>query len=67
MTMSPEHIDLHRVVDQLDPDQVRALHAIAQQLLRTGTGHVTEVAYLLQIKPGPAVEAASSTRWRVAS
>jgi hypothetical protein len=24
MTMSPEHIGLHRMVDRLDPDQVRA-------------------------------------------
>lgn len=39
MTMSPEHIDLHRMVDRLDPDQVRALRAVAQQLLRPGTGH----------------------------
>jgi hypothetical protein len=22
MTMSPEHVDLHRMVDRLDPDQV---------------------------------------------
>ena len=35
-TMSPEHIDLHRMVDLLDPDQVRALRAVAQQLLRSG-------------------------------
>lgn len=35
--MSPEHIDLHRMVDRLDPDQVRALRAVAQQLLRPGT------------------------------
>jgi hypothetical protein len=33
MTMSPGHIDLHLMVDRLDPDQVRALHAVAQQLL----------------------------------
>jgi hypothetical protein len=39
MTMSPEHIDLHRMVDRLDPDQVRALRAVAQQLLRPSTGH----------------------------
>lgn len=38
MTMSPEHVDLHRMVDRLDPDQVRALRAVAQQLLRTGSG-----------------------------
>jgi uncharacterized membrane protein YccC len=38
MTMSPEHIDLHRMVDRLDPDQVRALRAVAQQLLRPSTG-----------------------------
>jgi hypothetical protein len=37
--MSPEHIDLHRMVDRLDPDQVRALPAVAQQLLRPDTGH----------------------------
>jgi hypothetical protein len=36
MTMSPEHVDLHRMVDRLDPDQVRALRAVAQQLLRPG-------------------------------
>jgi len=35
MTMGPEHIDLHRMVDRLDPDQVRALRAVAQQLLRS--------------------------------
>jgi hypothetical protein len=34
MTMTPEHVDLHRMVDRLDPDQVRALRAVAQQLLR---------------------------------
>lgn len=38
MTMSPEHIDLHRMVDRLDPDQVRALRAVAQQLLRPSAG-----------------------------
>ncbi len=37
--MSPEHIDLHRMVDRLDPDQVRALRAVAQQLLRSSTGY----------------------------
>jgi hypothetical protein len=39
MTMSPEHVDLHRLVDRLDPDQVRALRAVAQQLLRPGARH----------------------------
>jgi len=39
MTMSPEHVDLHRMVDRLDPDQVRALRAVAQQLLRPIAGH----------------------------
>jgi len=39
MTTSPEHVDLHRMVDQLDPDQVRALRAVAQQLLRPMVGH----------------------------
>jgi len=39
MTMSPEHVDLHRMVDRLDPDQVRALRAVAQQLLRPGVRH----------------------------
>jgi hypothetical protein len=34
MTMNPEHADLHRLVDRLDPDQVRALRAVARQLLR---------------------------------
>jgi hypothetical protein len=33
MTMSPEHADLHRLVDRLDPDQVHALRAVARQLL----------------------------------
>jgi hypothetical protein len=32
--MSPEHIDLHRMVDLLDPDQVRALRAVAAAALR---------------------------------
>jgi hypothetical protein len=46
MTMSPEHVDLHRMVDRLDPYQVRALRAVAQQLLRpdvrhTGSGEPT--------------------------
>lgn len=36
--MSPEHVGLHRMVDRLDPDQVRALRAVAQQLLRSGGG-----------------------------
>jgi hypothetical protein len=39
MTMSPEHADLHRMVDRLDPDQARALRAVAQQLLRPIVGH----------------------------
>jgi hypothetical protein len=39
MTVTPEHIDLHRMVDRLDPDQVRALRAVAQQLLRANPGH----------------------------
>jgi hypothetical protein len=39
MTMSPEHVDLHRMVDRLDPDQVRALRAVAQQLLRPSVRH----------------------------
>jgi hypothetical protein len=39
MTMSPEHVDLHRMVDRLDPDQVRALRAVAQQLLRPDATH----------------------------
>jgi hypothetical protein len=38
MTMSREHIDLHRMVDRLDPDQVHALRAVAQQLLRPSAG-----------------------------
>jgi hypothetical protein len=38
MTMSLEHIDLHRMVDRLDPDQVHALRAVAQQLLRPSAG-----------------------------
>ena len=37
--MTPEHVDLHRMVDRLDPDQVRALRAVAQQLLRPSAGH----------------------------
>jgi len=32
--MTPEHVDLHRMVDRLDPDQVRAL-----QLLRPAVEH----------------------------
>jgi hypothetical protein len=40
-TMSPEHVDLHRMVDRLDPDQVRALRAVAQQLLRPNVGPPT--------------------------
>jgi hypothetical protein len=57
MTMSPEHIDLHRMVDQLDPDQVRALRAVAQQLLRsaadpgTGEAHAPEPESLLADEP----------------
>ena len=39
MTLSPEHVDLHRMVDRLDADQVRALRAVAQQLLRPSVGH----------------------------
>jgi hypothetical protein len=34
MTMNPEHADLHRLVDRLDPDQARALRAVGRQLLR---------------------------------
>jgi hypothetical protein len=41
MTMSPEHVDLHRMVDRLDHDQVRALRAVAQQLLRPDTRHTS--------------------------
>lgn len=36
--MTPDHVDLHRMVDRLDPDQVRALRAVAQQLLRANPG-----------------------------
>ncbi len=39
MTMGPEHVDLHRMVDRLDPDQVRALRAVGQQLLRLSVSH----------------------------
>lgn len=38
MTVSPEHADLNRMVDRLDPNQVRALCAVAQQLLRSAGG-----------------------------
>jgi hypothetical protein len=38
-TVSPEHVDSHRMVDRLDPDQVHALRAAAQQLLRPRVGH----------------------------
>ena len=38
MTMSPERVDLFRMVDPLDPGQVRALRAVVQQLLRPGMG-----------------------------
>jgi hypothetical protein len=57
MTMSPEHIDLHRMVDLLDPDQVRALRAVAQQLLRSAADpgadetHAPETESLLADKP----------------
>ena len=34
MTVTPDYVDLHRMVDQLDPDQVRALRAVAEQMLR---------------------------------
>jgi hypothetical protein len=58
MTMSPEHIDLHRMVDRLDPDQVRALRAVAQQLLRpsvrypdSGEDHALEPQSLLADEP----------------
>ncbi|MCI4337534.1 MAG: hypothetical protein L3K17_10200 [Thermoplasmata archaeon] len=47
MTITPEHVDLHRMVDQLDPDQVRALRAVAQQLLRPDVRHAS---------PGEALE-----------
>jgi len=36
--MGAEHIDLSRMVDRLNPDQVRALRAVAQQLLRPAAG-----------------------------
>jgi hypothetical protein len=39
MTVTPEHVDLHQMVDRLDPDQVRALRAVAQQLLRANPDH----------------------------
>jgi hypothetical protein len=56
MTMSPEHIDLHRMVDRLDPDQVHALRAVAQQLLRSsvrqpGSGESAEPEPLLADEP----------------
>jgi hypothetical protein len=38
MTMDTEHADLHRLVDRLDPDQARALRAVARQLLRPCAG-----------------------------
>jgi hypothetical protein len=38
MTVTPEYVDLHRLVDQLDPDQVRALRAVAEQMLRARPG-----------------------------
>ncbi|MGH3276861.1 MAG: hypothetical protein ACRDNZ_21345, partial [Streptosporangiaceae bacterium] len=44
MTRSTEHVDLHRMVDRLDPDQVRALRAVAQQLLRPGVRHPDSAA-----------------------
>jgi hypothetical protein len=50
--MSPEHSDLHRLVDRLDPDQVRALRAVARQLLHPSVW-----------QPG----SRSSTRWRQGS
>jgi hypothetical protein len=33
MTMRPEHVDLRRMVDRLNPDQVRALRAVARPAL----------------------------------
>ena len=57
MTMSPEHINLHRMVDRLDPDQVRALCAVAQHLLRStadsssGETHAPEPESLLADEP----------------
>jgi hypothetical protein len=38
MTVTPDYVDLHRMVDQLDPDQVRALRAVAEQMLRGRSG-----------------------------
>jgi hypothetical protein len=34
-----EHVDLHRMVDRLYPDQARALRAVAQQLLHPVVRH----------------------------
>jgi hypothetical protein len=39
MSISPEHVDLHRMVDRFDPDRVRALRAVARQLLRPDVRH----------------------------
>jgi hypothetical protein len=35
----PGDVELHRIVDRLDPDRARALRAVAQQLLRPGVRH----------------------------
>jgi hypothetical protein len=45
MTAAPEYGELHRLVDRLTPDQVRALRAVARELVRgepqaqAGTSH----------------------------
>jgi hypothetical protein len=52
--MSSAQVDLYRMVDRLDPDQVHALRAVVQQLLRPGMGA------RLRRDPGPG---ARSCRW----
>jgi hypothetical protein len=58
MTMNPEHADLHRLVDGLNPDQVRPLRAVARQLLRpddeqpgSGEAQAPEAESLLADEP----------------
>ncbi|HVQ92624.1 MAG TPA: hypothetical protein VMU51_16435 [Mycobacteriales bacterium] len=38
MTAAPEYGDMHRLVDQLSPEQVRALRAVALELVRVHPG-----------------------------
>jgi hypothetical protein len=33
MTITPDYVDLHHMVDRLDPDEVRVLRAVAERFL----------------------------------